>query len=84
MLKGHVALCDYLGFARDKQEEEDSDEDGPQGSQQPPLPDPVSRLPVGDHLVYSETEPVRTLPPDDKKEGKQPALSMSNLHEATM
>uniref|UniRef100_A0A8C6ICJ0 Family with sequence similarity 13, member C n=1 Tax=Mus spicilegus TaxID=10103 RepID=A0A8C6ICJ0_MUSSI len=66
------------------QEEEDSDEDCPQGSQQPSLPDPVSRLPVGDHLIYSETEPVRTLLPDEKKEGKQPALSMSNLHEATM
>ncbi|XP_031202456.1 protein FAM13C isoform X2 [Mastomys coucha] len=65
-------------------EEEDSDEDCPQGSQQPPLPDPVSRLAVGDRLVYSETEPVRTLLPDEKKEGKQAALSMSNLHEATM
>ncbi|XP_041511605.1 protein FAM13C isoform X3 [Microtus oregoni] len=66
------------------QEEEDSDEDCPQRSQQPSLPDPVSRLPVGDHLTYSETEPMRTLLPDEKKEGKQPALSMSNLHEATM
>lgn len=65
-------------------EEEDSDEDCPQRSQQPSLPDPVSRLPVGDHLTYSETEPMRTLLPDEKKEGKQPALSMSNLHEATM
>lgn len=27
---------------------------------------------------------MRTLLPDDKKEGKHPALSMSNLHEATM
>ncbi|XP_027250908.1 protein FAM13C isoform X2 [Cricetulus griseus] len=66
------------------QEEEDSDEDCPQRSQPPSLPDPVSRLPVGDHLTYSETEPMRTLLPDEKKEGKQPALSMSNLHEATM
>ncbi|XP_006979108.2 protein FAM13C isoform X1 [Peromyscus maniculatus bairdii] len=66
------------------QEEEDSDEDCPQRSQQTSLPDPVSRLPVGDHLTYSETEPMRTLLPDEKKEGKQPALSMSNLHEATM
>ncbi|EGW13174.1 Protein FAM13C [Cricetulus griseus] len=65
-------------------EEEDSDEDCPQRSQPPSLPDPVSRLPVGDHLTYSETEPMRTLLPDEKKEGKQPALSMSNLHEATM
>ncbi|XP_003783689.1 protein FAM13C isoform X1 [Otolemur garnettii] len=67
------------------QEEEDSDEDCPQGSQLPSLPDPASHLPVGDQLTYStETEPVRVLLPDEKKEVKQPALSMSNLHEATM
>ncbi|XP_040831999.1 protein FAM13C isoform X7 [Ochotona curzoniae] len=66
-------------------EEEDSDEDCLQGSQQLALPDPVSCLPVGDHVTYSnETEPVRTLLPEEKKEIKQPALSMSNLHEATM
>ncbi|XP_053439847.1 protein FAM13C isoform X2 [Nycticebus coucang] len=66
-------------------EEEDSDEDCPQGSQLPSLPDPASHLPVGDHLSYStETEPIRVLLPDEKKEVKQPALSMSNLHEATM
>ncbi|XP_057591849.1 protein FAM13C isoform X2 [Hippopotamus amphibius kiboko] len=66
-------------------EEEDSDEDCPQGSQQLSLPNPESHLPVGDHLTYSnETEPVRLLLPDEKKEIKQPALSMSNLHEATM
>ncbi|XP_036750957.2 protein FAM13C isoform X5 [Manis pentadactyla] len=66
-------------------EEEDSDEDCPQGSQQPSLPDPASHLPVGDHLTFSdETEPVRVLLPDEKKEIKPPALSMSNLHEATM
>ncbi|XP_036750954.2 protein FAM13C isoform X3 [Manis pentadactyla] len=67
------------------QEEEDSDEDCPQGSQQPSLPDPASHLPVGDHLTFSdETEPVRVLLPDEKKEIKPPALSMSNLHEATI
>ncbi|XP_059890943.1 protein FAM13C isoform X2 [Delphinus delphis] len=66
-------------------EEEDSDEDCPQGSQQLSLPNPASHLPIGDHLTYSnETEPVRLLLPDEKKEIKQPALSMSNLHEATM
>lgn len=71
--------------AYDKQEEEDSDEDGPQGSQQPSLPDPPSHFPGGDPLTCSnETEPVRLLLPDEKKEIKQPALSMSNLHEATM
>uniref|UniRef100_A0A8D1HVJ5 Family with sequence similarity 13 member C n=1 Tax=Sus scrofa TaxID=9823 RepID=A0A8D1HVJ5_PIG len=68
-----------------KQEEEDSDEDCPQGSQQLSLPNPASRVPTDDHLTYSnETEPVRVLLPDEKKEIKQPALSMSNLHEATM
>ncbi|XP_016076318.1 PREDICTED: protein FAM13C [Miniopterus natalensis] len=66
------------------QEEEDSDEDCPQRSQQPSLPNPASHLPGGDHLTYSETEPVRVLLPDEKKEIKPPALSMSNLHEATM
>ncbi|XP_072679263.1 protein FAM13C isoform X7 [Canis lupus baileyi] len=66
-------------------EEEDSDEDCPQGSQQPSLLDPAAHLPVGDHLTFSnETEPVRVLLPDEKKEIKQSALSMSNLHEATM
>ncbi|XP_003473605.1 protein FAM13C isoform X1 [Cavia porcellus] len=64
-------------------EEEDSDEDCQQGNQQPLL-DPGSRLPVGDHFTYSETEPIRPLMPDEKKEVKQAALSMSNLHEATM
>ncbi|XP_006147124.1 protein FAM13C isoform X2 [Tupaia chinensis] len=66
-------------------EEEDSDEDYPQGSQQPSLPDSATHLPIGDHLTYSnDIEPVMTLLPDEKKEVKQPALSMSNLHEATM
>ncbi|XP_073935004.1 protein FAM13C isoform X2 [Castor canadensis] len=66
-------------------EEEDSDEDYPQGSQQPPLLDPASHLSVDDHFTYSsEIEPVRALLADEKKEAKQPALSMSNLHEATM
>ncbi|XP_006895644.1 PREDICTED: protein FAM13C isoform X2 [Elephantulus edwardii] len=67
------------------QEEEDSDEDYPQGSQQSSLADPASHTPVGEHLTYSsEIEPVRVLLQDEKKEVKQPALSMSNLHEATM
>ncbi|XP_023600139.1 protein FAM13C isoform X2 [Myotis lucifugus] len=65
-------------------EEEDSDEDCTQRSQQFSLPNPASYLPGGDHLTYSETEPVRVLLPDEKKEIKPPALSMSNLHEATM
>ncbi|XP_049711532.1 protein FAM13C isoform X4 [Elephas maximus indicus] len=69
----------------DAKEEEDSDEECPRGSQQSSLPDPASHIPVGDHLTYSsEIEPVGALLPDEKKEVKQPALSMSNLHEATM
>lgn len=80
-----ITWLTFFNSACDKQEEEDSDEDYPQGSQQPSLPDPASHLPVGDHLTYSnETEPVRALLPDEKKEVKPPALSMSNLHEATM
>ncbi|XP_036918635.1 protein FAM13C isoform X1 [Sturnira hondurensis] len=67
------------------QEEEDTDEDCPQGSQQPSLPNPASHIPGGDHLTFSnEIEPVRVLLPEEKKEIKPPALSMSNLHEATM
>lgn len=74
-----------LNSSYDKQEEEDSDEDCPQGSQQSSLPNPASHSPTGDHLAHSnETEPVRLLLPDEKKEVKPPALSMSNLHEATM
>ncbi|XP_054994422.1 protein FAM13C isoform X2 [Sorex araneus] len=66
-------------------EEEDSDEDYPQGSQQSSLPEQTPHLAVGDHLIYSnESEPIRVLIPDEKKEIKQPTLSMSNLHEATM
>ncbi|KAM8773869.1 protein FAM13C isoform 2-T2 [Rhynchonycteris naso] len=66
-------------------EEEDSDEDCPQGSQPPSLPNSASHLLGGDHLTYAnEAEPVRVLLPDEKKEMKPPALSMSNLHEATM
>lgn len=70
--------------AHNKQEEEDSDEDCTQRNQQLSLPNPASYLPGGDHLTYSGTEPVRVLLPDEKKEIKPPALSMSNLHEATM
>ncbi|KAJ8780272.1 hypothetical protein J1605_011770 [Eschrichtius robustus] len=82
--KRHLAFCNF-NSSYDKQEEEDSDEDCPHGSQQPSLPNPASHLPIGDHLTYSnETEPVRLLLPDEKKEIKQPALSMSNLHEATI
>ncbi|XP_068957774.1 protein FAM13C [Petaurus breviceps papuanus] len=66
-------------------EEEDSDEDCPQGSHQPSLSDPASHLPMGEPLPFpNEAEPAAALSLDAKKEVRHPALSMSNLHEATM
>ncbi|XP_007478400.2 protein FAM13C isoform X1 [Monodelphis domestica] len=66
-------------------EEEDSDEDCPQGGHQPSLSDSASHVPLGEALPFpSETEPAAALPLDAKKEARHPALSMSNLHEATM
>ncbi|XP_072485004.1 protein FAM13C isoform X2 [Notamacropus eugenii] len=66
-------------------EEEDSDEDCLQGSHQPSLSDPASCLPMGEPLPFpNETEPAAALSLDAKKEVRHPALSMSNLHEATM
>nr|XP_009933407.1 PREDICTED: protein FAM13C [Opisthocomus hoazin] len=67
------------------QEEEDSDEDHSQSSHELSS-GPISCLPVDEHLCYSqeESEPAYVSPPDEKKVSKQTALSMSNLHEATM
>ncbi|XP_067996156.1 protein FAM13C isoform X3 [Melanerpes formicivorus] len=67
------------------QEEEDSDEDHSQSSHVFSS-GPVSCLPVEEHLCYSqeESEPPYVSPLDEKKVFKQTALSMSNLHEATM
>ncbi|XP_039403332.1 protein FAM13C isoform X2 [Mauremys reevesii] len=67
------------------QEEEDSDEDHSQSSHELSS-SPASNLPVDDHLCCSdeENEPVIVSPLDEKKAIKQPALSLSNLHEATM
>ncbi|KAM6265429.1 protein FAM13C [Porphyrio hochstetteri] len=67
------------------QEEEDSDEDHPQSSHELPS-GPMSCLPVDEHLCYSqeESEPACVSPLDEKKVLRQTALSMSNLHEATM
>ncbi|XP_064001215.1 protein FAM13C isoform X3 [Pogoniulus pusillus] len=67
------------------QEEEDSDEDHSQSSHVFSS-GPISCLPVEEHLCYSqdESEPPYVSPLDEKKVFKQTALSMSNLHEATM
>uniref|UniRef100_A0A8C0J8Q8 Family with sequence similarity 13 member C n=1 Tax=Chelonoidis abingdonii TaxID=106734 RepID=A0A8C0J8Q8_CHEAB len=67
------------------QEEEDSDEDRSQSSHELSSSS-ASNLPVDDHLCCSdeENEPVIVSPLDEKKAIKQPALSLSNLHEATM
>ncbi|KFP14428.1 Protein FAM13C, partial [Egretta garzetta] len=67
------------------QEEEDSDEDHSQSSHELSS-GPMSCLPVDEHLCYSqeETEPAYVSPLDEKKVFRQTALSMSNLHEATM
>uniref|UniRef100_A0A8C0J9B1 Family with sequence similarity 13 member C n=1 Tax=Chelonoidis abingdonii TaxID=106734 RepID=A0A8C0J9B1_CHEAB len=65
--------------------EEDSDEDRSQSSHELSSSS-ASNLPVDDHLCCSdeENEPVIVSPLDEKKAIKQPALSLSNLHEATM
>ncbi|NWU68880.1 FA13C protein, partial [Pterocles burchelli] len=67
------------------QEEEDSDEDHSQSSYELSS-GPISCLPVDEHLCYSqeESEPAYVSPLDEKKVFQQTALSMSNLHEATM
>ncbi|XP_074153153.1 protein FAM13C isoform X2 [Sminthopsis crassicaudata] len=66
-------------------EEEDSDDECPRGSHQPSLSDPASCLPTDGPLPFpSDTEPAAASPLDAKKEVRPPALSMSNLHEATM
>uniref|UniRef100_A0A8C5IAF2 Family with sequence similarity 13 member C n=1 Tax=Junco hyemalis TaxID=40217 RepID=A0A8C5IAF2_JUNHY len=67
------------------QEEEDSDEDHSQSSHELSS-GPMSCFPVEEHLCYSqeESEPAHISPLDEKKVYRQTALSMSNLHEATM
>ncbi|NXS57091.1 FA13C protein, partial [Brachypteracias leptosomus] len=66
------------------QEEEDSDEDHSQSSHE--YSSTMSCLPVEEHLCYSQedSEPAFVSPLDEKKVFRQTALSMSNLHEATM
>nr|XP_009674685.1 PREDICTED: protein FAM13C isoform X6 [Struthio camelus australis] len=67
------------------QEEEDSDEDHSQSSHELSS-SPISCLPVDENLCYSQeqSEPAYVSPLDEKKVFRQTALSMSNLHEATV
>ncbi|XP_015270771.1 PREDICTED: protein FAM13C-like, partial [Gekko japonicus] len=67
-------------------EEEDSDEDHSQSCYELSSATSSLNLPADDHLWRSdeENEPAFVSPLDEKKGIKQPALSMSNLHEATM
>ncbi|XP_071419265.1 protein FAM13C isoform X3 [Pithys albifrons albifrons] len=67
------------------QEEEDSDEDHSQSSHELSS-GPMSCFPVEEHLCYSqeESEPAHVSPLDERKVYRPTALSMSNLHEATM
>ncbi|NXG19349.1 FA13C protein, partial [Grallaria varia] len=67
------------------QEEEDSDEDHSQSTHELSS-GPMSCFPVEEHLCYSqeESESAHVSPLDEKKVYRQTALSMSNLHEATM
>ncbi|XP_048362824.1 protein FAM13C [Sphaerodactylus townsendi] len=67
-------------------EEEDSDEDHSQSSYELSSATSSLNLPADVHLCHSdeENEPAFVSPLDEKKGMKQPALSMSNLHEATM
>nr|XP_009674530.1 PREDICTED: protein FAM13C isoform X4 [Struthio camelus australis] len=66
-------------------EEEDSDEDHSQSSHELSS-SPISCLPVDENLCYSQeqSEPAYVSPLDEKKVFRQTALSMSNLHEATV
>lgn len=83
-----MLFCKWLilsCFTFYKQEEEDSDEDHSQSSHELSS-GPISCLPIDEHLCYSqeESEPAYVSPPNEKKTLRQTALSMSNLHEATM
>ncbi|XP_055987106.1 protein FAM13C-like [Sorex fumeus] len=67
------------------QEEGDSEDSYPQGSQQYSLPDQISHLTVGDSPVPSkDSEPFRVLPLEENREVKPPTISMSSLHEAPL
>ncbi|XP_060097073.1 protein FAM13C isoform X6 [Heteronotia binoei] len=75
-----------LNIPENIKEEEDSDEDHSQSSYELSSATSSLNLPTEDHLCHSdeENEPAFVSPLDEKRGIKQPALSMSNLHEATM
>ncbi|XP_075113617.1 protein FAM13C isoform X1 [Leptodactylus fuscus] len=67
-------------------EEEDSDDDSAQNSSSEFVLTEDADLPPDEHLTYcsDDLEPAYVSPLDEKRPVRQPALSMSNLHEASM
>ncbi|XP_063817823.1 protein FAM13C isoform X2 [Pseudophryne corroboree] len=67
-------------------EEEDSDDDSAQNSSSEFVLTEEHDLAAAEHLVYysEDLEPAYVSPLDEKRPSRQPALSMSNLHEASM
>ncbi|XP_077206760.1 protein FAM13C isoform X5 [Paroedura picta] len=86
MLKRLKEKRRQLNIPENIKEEEDSDEDHSQSSYELSSATSSLNLPSDDHLCHSdeENEPAFVSPLDEKKGIKQPALSMSSLHEATM
>ncbi|XP_071987306.1 protein FAM13C isoform X6 [Engystomops pustulosus] len=67
-------------------EEEDSDDDSAQNSSTEFVLTEDPDVGVDEHLIYcnEDLEPAYVSPLDEKRSVRQPALSMSNLHEASM
>ncbi|XP_068114792.1 protein FAM13C isoform X1 [Hyperolius riggenbachi] len=67
-------------------EEEDSEDDSAPNSYSEFTLTSEADLTVDEHLIYSmeDPEPAYISPLDEKRSARQPALSMSNLHEASM
>ncbi|XP_069836407.1 protein FAM13C isoform X3 [Dendropsophus ebraccatus] len=67
-------------------EEEDSDDDSAQNSSSEFVLTEDPDLATEEHLIYcnEDLEPAYVSPLDEKRSVRQPALSMSNLHEASM
>ncbi|KAM4030504.1 protein FAM13C isoform 4-T4 [Anomaloglossus baeobatrachus] len=67
-------------------EEEDSDDDSAPNSSSEFVLTEEHDLAADEHLTYcsDDLEPAYVSPLDERRSGRQPALSMSNLHEASM
>lgn len=79
---GHAQLNTLLYF---QHEEEDSDDDSAQNSSSEFVLTGEHDLTADEHLMYcDDLEPAYVSPLDEKQTVRQPALSMSNLHEASM